>query len=70
MECTLERIHWSLFCKVFCSYISPTTANNPSTYLQVEFDTGSCKTFATIAGHLPMAADVRLPTSSKLEGPC
>jgi len=45
------------------------TANNPNTYLQVEFDTGNCKTFATIAGHLQKAAGVRLPTSSKLEGP-
>jgi hypothetical protein len=45
------------------------TTNNPNTYLQVEFDTGSCKTFATIAGHLQKVAGVRLPTSSKLEGP-
>lgn len=41
------------------------TANNRNTYLQVVFDTGSCKTFATIAGHLQKAAGVRLPTSSQ-----
>lgn len=42
-------------------------SKNHNAYLQVEFDTGSCKTLATIAGHLQMAADVRLPTSSKLD---
>lgn len=37
-------------------------------HLQAEFDTGSCKTLATIAGHSQMAAGVRrLPTSSKLD---
>jgi len=37
-------------------------------HLQVEFDTGSCKTLATIAGHLQKDADYCrcLPTSSKL----
>ena len=45
------------------------TANNLSTYVQAEFDTGNCKAFSTIAGHLQRAAGVRLPTSSKLAGP-
>ena len=45
------------------------TANNLNIYLQVAFDTGNCKAFATIAGHLQKAAGVRLPTSSKLAGP-
>lgn len=42
---------------------------SPGLGLRIDFDTGSCKTLATIAGqHLQMAADVRLPTSSKLDG--
>lgn len=35
--------------------------------LLADFDTGSCKTLATIAGHLQKGHDVRLPTSSKLQ---
>lgn len=42
--------------------------NDKNAYLQVEFDIGSCKTLATIAGHLQKDADYCrcLPTSSKL----
>lgn len=42
-------------------------AKDLNAYLLVDFDTGSCKTLATIAGHLQKGHDVRLPTSSKLQ---
>lgn len=64
------RIPLRIVFKGCCSYFRPGLySNNSNTYLQVEFDTGNFKAFATIAGHVQKAAGVRLPTSSKLEGP-